>query len=76
MFQPVTLTWGLLCLLTVTAAEAQPPLARNRRVVGFTGPDRFRVREGRSTAEASVLSNERLHFSGVKHLTAVAHGGP
>jgi len=38
MVQPVTLTCGLLCLLTVTAAQAQPPLARSRRVTVAASP--------------------------------------
>jgi len=38
MFQPITLTWGLLCLLTVTAAQAQPPLVRSRRVTVAASP--------------------------------------
>lgn len=38
MLQPVTLTWGLLCLLAVTAAEAQSHATRSRRVTVTSSP--------------------------------------
>jgi uncharacterized protein (TIGR02268 family) len=38
MFQPATLTRGLLCLLMVTAAEAQPQTGRSRRVTVAANP--------------------------------------
>jgi len=38
MLQPVTRTWGLLCLLAVTAAEAQPLTARSRQVTVAASP--------------------------------------
>jgi uncharacterized protein (TIGR02268 family) len=38
MFQPVTLTWALLWLLSVTAAQAQALTARSRRITVAASP--------------------------------------